>query len=71
MLRIVVCSAALFAFIAGVRWVLTDSFDTFGYGWGITLCVATGVIGIIGAYLSDRAHTRSQEVLPPRPPDFR
>ncbi len=71
MLRIVVCSAALIAVIAGLRWFLTDSFETFGFGWGIAICIAVGTIGIIGAYLSDRADTRSQEALPPKPHDYR
>ena len=72
MLRIVVCSAALIALIAGVRFGLRDTFETWGFGWGATACVAVMLVSLLTAYLIDRREgIRSQEVLPPKPRDYR
>ncbi|MCS3451921.1 hypothetical protein M2222_008302 [Bradyrhizobium elkanii] len=71
MLRIIICSAVLIAVIAALKWGLNGAFDNLGYWPGIAICVAVGCAGLIGAYLYDRANTRSQEVLPPGQRDSR
>ena len=70
MLRIVVCSAALIALIGGIRWGINGVFDTWGFGWGTLVGIAGMASVLVIAYLIDRADTRSQEVLPPKPRDF-
>lgn len=71
MLRIAVCSAVLLAVVASLKWGLRWPFDNLGFGWGLMACAAVSAFFIIIAYLYDRANTRSQEVLPPEPRDFR
>jgi hypothetical protein len=71
MLRIVVCSATLLAFITALRWGLNGVFESWGFGWGATVCVALMLVLLLNAYLVDRADTRSREAQPPRPPGFR
>ena len=71
MLRIVVCSAALIAVMAGVRLILKDALDQWGLSWGaLFVCGWLAAMCVI-AWLYDRAKTRRQEVLPPEPRDFR
>ena len=70
MLRIVVCSGALIAVIAAVRSALNGAFDSWGYGWGLAVCALVMGATFIAAYLYDRAGTRSQQALPPKPRDF-
>jgi hypothetical protein len=71
MVRVIVCSGALIALIVGVRFGLHDTFESLGFGWGATACVAVMLLSLLTAYLIDRADSRSQEVLPPTPPDYR
>jgi hypothetical protein len=71
MLRIVVCSASLIALIAGVRFGLRNTFDAWGFGWGAAIGIGGMIAILVTAHLIDRADTRSQEVLPPKPHDYR
>lgn len=71
MLRIVVCSAALLAIIMGIKYGLKLSLSEWGFWPYMAICIAVGLFGIFIAYLIDRADTRSQEVLPPKPRDPR
>lgn len=65
MLRVVICSAVLLAFIALMKWGLFWSFDNLGFGWGIAVCAAISAAFIFIAWQYDRAQTRSQAGLPP------
>lgn len=70
MIRIVVCSVALIAVIAGVRWLMATSIENLGLGWGALIGAVILAPFLIFAWLYDRANTRRQEVLPPAPRDF-
>ena len=71
MVRVIVCCGAMIGFIIGARWVLRGALDSWGLGWGTLACVAFGGMFLVIAYLIDRADSRSQEVLPPKPRDYR
>ena len=71
MLRIVVCSAALLALIAGLKYGLKLSLSEWGFWPYMAICLGGTLIVFLIAYLIDRADTRSREVLPPKPRDFR
>jgi hypothetical protein len=70
MLRIVVCSATLFALVTFLRWQLNRMFENWGFGWGATVCVVIMLGSFLTAYLIDRADTRSREGQPRARRDF-
>jgi hypothetical protein len=61
MLRIIVCSATLFALVTFLRWQLNRTFENWGFGWGATVCIVIMLGSFLTAYLIDRADTRSRE----------
>lgn len=71
MLRIIVCSAILIAFIAGLKYALGASLEAFGLWPYLAICVVVGGAGIFISHLIDRADTRSQEEPPPKRRDYR
>jgi hypothetical protein len=71
MLRIVVCSAALIAVMAGLKYLLNASFEAWGYWPYMAICAVGGCAFIVFAWLYDRANSHRQEVLPPERRDFR
>ena len=71
MLRIVVCSAALIAVMAGLKFLLNASLDAWGFWPYMAICIVGGCAFIVFAWWYDRASNRQQEVLPPERRDFR
>lgn len=71
MTRIVVCSAALIAFIIGMNKLLHAAFDRFGFSVGMEICgvgiVTCGIIAFSWDYFEGK---RSQELLPPERRDL-
>lgn len=72
MVRVIICCGAMIAIIVGLRWGFGSAIDTWGLGWGALLvAVFLGVILFISHQIDRRDGIRSQEVLPPTPPDYR
>ena len=70
MFRIIVCTAALIAVIVGLRWVFSNTIDSWGLGWGaLAVAVFLGVIFFI-AHQIDRADSRSRREQPPERRDL-
>ena len=72
MTRIIVCSAALIAFIVGAKYGLNAAFDDLGFWPGMAICAAGivmfGIIALSWDYVEGR---RSRELLRPGPLDPR
>lgn len=68
MLRVVVCSVAMIAFLFALNYGLDFTYARIGYWPFIAFCIVGMGFTIIGAYLYDRrnAGTHSQVVLPPK-----
>ena len=72
MIRIIVCSSALIAFIVAVRAGLTAAFTHLGFWPGAAIGLSfIAICGIIAFSVDYFEGKRSQELLPPEPHDPR
>lgn len=70
MARILICTALLVGFIAGLKWLLNWSFDGLGFWAGLTICAAICAGGLVIARSIDNADNRSRAETPRAPHDF-